>query len=120
MWMAEGDPETEFVIMYNYVNHIKEGPSSIAHEMLHAFGAPDLYTVREEGYDLGITKEYVEHLRQENSGDIMFSVYDSETGSMPYDRIDREFSEVDAYYTGLTVSCDDVKEYGLGRSIYHK
>ena len=118
MWMKPGDPEDEFTILYSYVNHIKEGPVSIAHEITHAFGAPDLYTSVEVGYDLGITDEYVKHLYDIGSDDLMFSVYDVKTGKMSYDTVNKHFSELDAYYTGLIDGCDDVDSYGLGRSIY--
>ena len=118
MWMAEGNPEDEFTIMYNYVNRKKEGPTSIAHEMLHSFGAPDLYTSREEGYDLGITDEYVNYLREVGSDDIMFSVYGRDGAPMSEERVEKSLSPVDAYYTGLINECEDVKRFGLGASIY--
>ncbi len=77
-----------------------------AHEILHLFGAPDLYETRR-----GITQEYVDHLKKIDSRDIMFNSYrgDWENGRVT-------FSELDAYYTGLTDRCEDVEKYGLPKS----
>lgn len=119
MWMQEGDPENEFVLMYNNVNFAKEGPTAYLHEILHCFGAVDLYKPNGNGYDIPISEEYITKLIIRQSNDIMFSVYESREGYVNYDRVTGEFSDVDAYYTGLLDHCDEVEEFGLGKSIYN-
>ena len=69
--------------------------------MLHCFGAHDLYYAGE-----AIPQEYVDHLKATDSKDILYMVYDS-------DEIDLSFTELDAYYVGLTDSCADVEKWGL-------
>lgn len=118
MWMQEGDPENEFVLIYNYVNFRQEGPSAYLHEILHCFGAVDLYKTEGNGYDIKIPQEYVDRLAFRQSDDIMYTVYDQYENNMNYNRVANEFSDVDAYYTGLLEECDEVERFGLGKSIY--
>ncbi len=76
-------------------------PCTYAHEMLHCFGAYDLYYSNSD-----IPQEYVDHLAEIGSEDIMYMVYDSE-------EIHNELGEPDAYYVGLCDTCDEVEEWGL-------
>lgn len=78
--------------------------SSMAHEILHCFGAYDLYYASEE-----IPQAYVDHLQKTGSRDIMYTVG---LGGA----ITQKFTELDAYYVGLTDSCDEVETWGLARS----
>lgn len=78
--------------------------SSFAHEILHCFGAYDLYYASAE-----IPQKYVDHLQKTRSKDIMYTV--SLGGS-----ITQKFSELDAYYVGLVDSCDEVETWGLAQS----
>ena len=83
--------------------------STYAHEILHLFGVPDLY---EPG--TLITQEYADHMDE-----IMSTAYypDIMYGSVAgWSVRDHVFSEVDAYYAGLTDECEDVGKYGLGKS----
>lgn len=77
-------------------------PATYAHELLHAFGAPDLYFANEV-----INQEYVDYYMETNPSDIMASVYYG-------DEITNTFSDLDAYYVGLLDECDDVTKWGLG------
>lgn len=81
-------------------------PSSYAHEILHCFGAYDLYYENE-----AITAEYVMHCAEIGSNDIMYYVT---TG----DEIYSDFTELDAYYIGLIDYSQDVKNWYLGLSDY--
>lgn len=83
-------------------------PNTMAHEFLHCFGAPDLYYSGDR-----IPQKYVDHLKKTKSKDILYMVYDSE-------EIKETFSDLDAYYVGLTDSCADVEKWGLGKSSYVK
>jgi hypothetical protein len=77
-----------------------------AHEILHLFGVPDLYRVNSK-----INQKYVDYVK-ENTHDIMN--WTSETLE-----VTSTFSELDAYYAGLTNECDDVKKWGLGISDHY-
>lgn len=79
-------------------------PPSYAHEMLHCFGAHDLYYANEF-----ITQEYVDHMNAISSKDIMFMVYDSKD-------IPCVMTELDAYYVGILNECADVTRFNLAKS----
>ncbi len=83
--------------------------AGMAHEMMHCFGAVDLYN-RQSKY---VTAAYVDHLRSIGSRDIMYTI-DYYTP----DAIGETFSELDAYYMGLIRWCDDVAKYGLAYSSF--
>ena len=98
MWIKDGDPEDEFCVINTKINGKAEGPAAYAHEILHAFGAVDLYPDSKSQYeinDLNWCKEDID------KNDIMFSVYDISTGEAKYDRITNSMSETDAYYLGI-------------------
>lgn len=121
MWITEGDYEDEFSVIRNISEGKQEGPSVYAHELLHLFGAPDLYyAVADDEDDIKITQEYVEHLQNIQSDDIMFTVYERDGYSTRYTEIIHSFSELDAYYLGLTDHSSDAEEFGLGQSIFFK
>ena len=80
--------------------------SSFAHEILHCFGAYDLYYASSE-----IPQAYVDHLAKTRSKDIMYTV--GLGGS-----ITQKFTELDAYYVGLVDSCEEAETWGLGQSTY--
>ena len=83
--------------------------STYAHEILHLFGVPDLYKAGPL-----ITQEYADHMdaamRTAPHPDIMYG------GVAGWSVRDHAFSDVDAYYAGLTDHCEDVEAYGLGKS----
>ena len=83
-------------------------PPSYAHELMHCFGAHDLYYANEF-----IPAAYVDHLGKIYSNDIMFTVTDSK-------EIYNDFSDLDAYYTGILKECPEVDEWGLARSEHEK
>ena len=78
--------------------------SSFAHEMLHCYGAHDLYYA-----SISIPQKFVDHMEKTRSKDIMYTV--GLGGS-----ITQKFTELDAYYVGLTDSCDLVETWGLAPS----
>ncbi len=108
----------EYVVINIYFNQNYEftgpdagkvAPFAYAHEILHLFGAPDLYTAG----DL-ITQEYTDHIKAARYPDIMSTWYDDMT-------IDQcVLSEVDAYYVGILDHADDVEKYGLGKSSHEE
>ncbi len=99
----------EICYIFAHCDGDKESPASIAHEILHAYGAPDLYY---SDSDYGITENYVQKLEKENSNDIMFRTYD-DNDNMVYDRITNEFTELDAYYVGISPQSNVKDKWGF-------
>lgn len=106
----------EMCFIYNMVNGEQQCPAVYAHEILHTFGAPDLYSVDDNGDNYGVTKKFTKYLAREKSNDIMFTTYDAETDEAYYDWISNEFSELDAYYVGLTDRSILAEKWGLDKS----
>ena len=96
------DFDIEYATIPVRANGEVTSPATIAHEILHFFGAYDLYEVE----DNKIPDEYIAYLAENGSDDIMRFV-NSE------DEIYASFSLLDAYYTGLADECPDVSEWGL-------
>jgi len=118
MWMQPSDPEDEFSLLYAHMKNEEISAAIVAHEMLHCFGLPDLYAKDPDDGTHLVTKEYVTHLKETDSDDIMFSVY-SQRSRDRYE-ITQSFSDTDAYFAGLIRSCDDAERFGLGRPIYFR
>ena len=91
-----------------YGHGVENTPAVYAHEFMHCFGAVDLYLSGNQ-----ITQEYVDYLYNMSDFDVMRQCYWS-----AYDQVTNDFSDVDAYYMGLISSCQDVDNFGLGRSCY--
>ena len=104
----------EFCTMFIHEGDYELWPAAIAHEILHCYGARDLYMVTSSA----ITQEYVDYQESSNTNDIMRVTFDSVTGEGYYDRIVNELSELDAYYVGLTDHSSDVSEWSLGTRGY--
>lgn len=118
MWMQPSDPEDEFSLLYAHMKNEEISAAIVAHEMLHCFGLPDLYAQDPDGSYPLVTKEYVTHLKEIDSDDIMFSVYSGRARDR-YE-IPQSFSDTDAYFSGLLRKCDDAEEFGLGKPIYFR
>lgn len=91
-------------IFVKYDNRYITNPASYAHEIMHSFGAHDLYY--KNSY---INQDYVNHLSSINSNDIMYTIRNSKD-------ITNDFTELDAYYVGLKKSAKDVEEWHLSES----
>ena len=96
----------EFVNIFVGSNGYIQPPSTYAHEILHTFGAPDMYYANST-----INQAYVDHLGDIRSGDIMYTVYSGDT-------VTNQFTELDAYYVGLTNTATDQRVWNLGVSEY--
>ena len=79
----------EFSNFYLKYNDMDVPPSTYAHEMLHAFGAHDMYYANDY-----FPQEFVDDMKQSQSNDIMFTVSDGK-------EITNELSALDAYYVGI-------------------
>lgn len=110
----------EMCFIYMFCENEKEAPAGIAHEILHTFGAPDLYMEDTDGENYGVSESLVKELEQTRSNDIMFTTYDAKKDIPYYDKISNDFTEVDAYYVGIIDSCDFVNEWNLKPSQHIK
>lgn len=82
--------------------------SGLAHEILHSFGAHDLYYASE-----AIPQAYVDHCTNTGSNDIMYTISQGA-------EITQTLSLLDAYYVGLADDCELVDRWGLGKSAHDK
>jgi hypothetical protein len=80
--------------------------SGFAHEILHLFGANDLYYSSNT-----IPQAYVDYCEQTKSKDIMYTTSIGE-------KITQIFSDLCAYYVGLIDICEIVEIWGLGESTH--
>lgn len=108
----ESESTYEICFMFMNCEGYLECPSHFAHEMLHTFGVPDLYTAA----DYGITQEYVDYAANSGLNDIMRINEDPQTGLYVYDSIPNEVTDITAYYAGLTDYSETVNEWGFAPS----
>jgi|GEM_PF-847898 len=104
----------EFVNIYAQAYGIYECPAAYAHEILHTYGAPDLYAAYEDNYD--ISEEYVAYCAQVHANEIMYNVYDVDTGEPRYDKVSNIMEDVTAYYIGIAEAPEEVEAWGLAES----
>ena len=92
----------------------ENNPAVLAHEMLHCFGAYDLYETNQYS---PIPQKYVNYLMKHKPNDLMNHCFFSDP-----DVVTVKFSDVDAYYVGLisASSCKEIKKWNLGPSIFDK
>ncbi len=101
---AGEDYALEIIWITDEDNGLTVSAAGLAHEIMHCFGAVDLYRRSER-----VPQAYVDRLKAVGSRDIMFSI-DYYTP----DAIGEIFSGVDAYYMGLRAREGDAVKYGLG------
>ncbi|SEI45530.1 hypothetical protein SAMN02910453_0441 [Lachnospiraceae bacterium A10] len=112
----EGMPsEAEIVYLFNIDYEMTNCPAVYAHEMLHTFGAPDLYM---EDEDYNVTASFMDYVNEHLSNDIMLTCSDATTGDYRYDAITNEVSEVSAYYIGLLEQSDIAEQWNLTIPVY--
>lgn len=110
-WSLSKNPynscNTEIInVFHRFDDKFVTQPSSYAHELMHCFGAKDLYYANDY-----IPQSYVDHCQQMKSNDIMYTVNIG-------DEIENEFSVIDAYYMGLIDACSEVNTWNLKPSDY--
>lgn len=98
----------EGAVFVPYGHGRENTPAVYAHELLHCFGAVDLYHASDP-----IPQSYVDYLERTRAFDLMNRCYFSD-----YDKVTTAFSDVDAYFVGLIESCWDVRQFGLGPCIF--
>lgn len=96
------DFDVEYVtVPVRYDRQYDVSPSVLAREMLHIFGAYDLSQAQ-----FGVPQAYVDNCLATGSDDIMYAAGDGYA-------ITERFSELTAYYTGLTDECEEIAYWGL-------
>ena len=108
--LSEGQVFYETAVFVPYGRGRENTPAVYAHEILHCFGAEDLYHASDY-----VPQAYVDYLARNKVRELMNACYFSK-----YDRVTTSFSKVDAYFVGLLDTCDAVKKFGLGPNIYHR
>ena len=92
----------EYCTLYQYDTYSSPGtpetPAVFAHEILHLFGAPDLYA---GSSDVFVTDELSAYAQSAWPHAIMLDTY-APGGALVYDRIDKQLSPLTAYRLGLT------------------
>lgn len=104
------DSVYEFSYIFMHSNGEEETPAAFAHEMMHQFGAIDLYM---EDEDIGLSQDEVDTIESDYPNDIMYTTYQEITWIPIYDDVTNEISELDAYYIGWTDHSDLVDSFGL-------
>ena len=102
----------EIVYVYRYRDKNETPPSIYAHEMLHIFGAKDLYYADSRN---GFTQEFVDYCAKNHKNDIMYTISDMKLGGVHYHKITNILSDLDAYYLGLKKYCPEVDRFKLNK-----
>ena len=103
----------EIVYLYRMDSGVVNCPAVYAHELFHAFGAPDYYMPDPE---FAIGDDFVAYAAQAMPYDIMNCCSDPATDTYIYDAIYNPVSDLTAYYIGLTDHCDLAEQWGLAPS----
>lgn len=116
----DDEVESEFEIVYILTgcDGEEETPAAYAHEILHTFGAPDLYNSDMPAYNYNIDQTYVDYCEQHHANEIMMTTYDVDTQESYFDHISNELTEITAYYIGWTDTCEEVDRFHLQHSQY--
>lgn len=105
-WYEDMPYPYEFVELF-YIDSGEVNPPAVyAHEMLHTFGAPDLYMPYAED---GVTSAEISWVEENRPNDIMLTCSDLKTGEYVYKDITNDVTDVTAWY----VNWDDQKPEGL-------
>ena len=103
----------EITYLLTGCNGEEENPATYAHEILHAFGAPDLYKAGRPALNYNIDSQFTEYCEKYYPNEIMLITYDKDTQEPHYDHISNELSHITAYYIGWTDACPEVEEFHL-------
>lgn len=92
-----------------YTNGENESPAVYAHEILHLFGAPDLYDGSSDPY---VDAALADYAAETYPDEIMISTYEAD-GSSRFDTITKTLSPLTAYCLGLTDTCPELERFPL-------
>ena len=109
-WYPYSESDAEVVFLFNYDYGQVNPPAVYAHEILHTFGAPDLYYCDTE---YGMSAAFLDYVESDLSNEIMYTCSDPVSGNYRYDAIVNEMSDLTAYYVGIIDHSDIAEEWGL-------
>lgn len=95
--------------LFTRCDKMPEGAATYAHEILHLFGARDLY---EKSYEDGILKPFLKYIRKKHSTELMYTTLDRKGRQIKY-RITNPISRITAYYLGWKKNIPEVKRFHL-------
>ena len=84
-----------------------EVPATYAHEMLHLFGAWDLYETNSSD---GVTQQVVDYIQEEYPTELMRTTYNI-WGGYTYDSVPQVISPCTAYAIGWIEDCPELKQF---------
>ncbi len=90
----------------------EQGPAMYAHEILHCFGAPDLYFENASIEPIYISQEFSDYCRENHLNEIMFSNYDVENQCIDNERVTNELTDMTAYYLGWVDYDEECEQFG--------
>ena len=103
----------EYSCLYRYDVYAGDGenesPATYAHEILHLFGAPDLYDGSTDSF---VDEALVDYVVENYPDEIMYSTYNND-GTSSFTEIDKAISPLTAYCLGLTDSCPELEQFPL-------
>ena len=105
--------EKAYIYLYDEYDDY-ETPATYAHEILHMFGAVDLYTRSKED---GMTKKVIKYVEDTYPRDIMYTVYD-ENNENVYDHVPCEIGPITAYFLGFTNHCGELDMFPQMKRLY--
>lgn len=98
----------EYSVIFQHRPHTLEnqwpGPAVLAHEILHLFGAVDLYPGQQS-----LSQELAEQVTQRYPHEIMYTVY-QEGKAVSLEEIPQQLSPFTAYRVGLTRDLEDLSD----------
>ena len=114
----DGLGENTMEICYIYIGNDgeEESPAAYAHEILHTFGAPDLYDAYNLSANYNIDIDFVLYCKVNHPNEIMLTTCDADTEETYYDHISNEITEITAYHIGWTDHCKEAEIFGLQES----
>lgn len=83
-----------------------ESPAAYAHELLHLFGAVDLYNYESNPISYGLEA----YVRTKHPNELMYTTYHDGHYSLS-NQIEQEFSDMTAYCVGFLSDCEEVKQF---------
>ena len=84
-----------------------EPPAVYAHEILHLFGARDLYETNETD---GISKEFVQYIETNYPNEIMMTTYDENWNNVQ-DHVTNDLTDITAYFIGWLDTIPELSTY---------
>lgn len=84
-----------------------EPPAVYAHEILHLFGARDLYETNETD---GISKEFVQYIEANYPNEIMLTTYDENWNNVQ-DHVTNDLTDITAYFIGWLDTIPELSTY---------